>query len=230
MIFMKREILDLIPMFGVYLQRHLITLSLLDKRKSFILDVGCGDGIMSSFLKRCGKKIVAVDVVKTKREFPYVIAKAEELPFKKETFDQVICLDVIEHVKNDKLVAREIERVLKSNGNLILTTPSNFWKFPYYSFMRFISPSEKSLLEFFGHVKKGYDLNQIKKLFNKLEIEEVKYFCDRVSALFFDLEYSNLFIIKNIILRIMALPLFINFKLSKKDFGTCIGARLVKAK
>jgi len=230
MIFMKREILDLIPMFGIYLQRHFITLELLNKQKDFILDVGCGDGFMSSFFKKCGKKIIAIDLVKTKRNFPYVIARAENLPFKKNTFEQILCLDVLEHIKHDKLVVEEIERVLKVNGNLILTVPSKFWRFPYYSFMRFVSPSEKFLLKFFGHVKKGYDTNQIRKLFTKLKIEKVKYYCDKISALFYDLEYSNLFIIKNIILRILALPLYINFKLSKKDFGTNIGVRLVKTR
>jgi len=223
-----KNISGIIPTYGVYIQRYLTALDLLNKKKSFILDIGCGDGGISNFLNRCGKRIIAIDLEKEKRNFDYIIAKAEKLPFKKSIFDQILLLDVLEHISNEKLIIEEVNRVMKKNGNLIITTPSNFWKYPYYNFMKFITPSEKSLMNFFGHVRRGYSLLQIKKLFKEFRIEETRYYVNRISALFFDLEYSNLHIIKNIILRILALPLFINFKLSKKDFGTFLGIKLVK--
>lgn len=223
-----KNLSSIIPTYGVFIQRYLTALDLLDKKKSFILDVGCGDGGISNFLNNCGKHIISVDVEKRKRKFTYVIASAERLPFKNSIFDQILLLDVLEHIPNEKSVVEEINRIIKINGNLIITTPSNFWKYPYYSFMKFITPSEDSLMKFFGHVRKGYSLLQIENIFKNFKIEEKKYYVNKISALFFDLEYSNLYIIKNIILRFLAIPLFLNFKLSTTKMGTFIGVRLVK--
>lgn len=218
-----------IPPAGIYIQRYFISLSFLDKEKSLTLDIGCGEGGVSNFLTRCGKKVVGIDIDNIrKKKFPFIKANAEKLPFKDSVFDQIVCLDVIEHVYNDKLLAREIDRVLKSNGNLILTTPTKSWKYPYYGFMKKITPSEKSLLNFFGHLRRGYTLTEIKKMFKNFEVRGIKYYPNKIGALAFDIEYSNLFIIKNIILRILALPLFLNFKLSSKKHGTFIGVKLSK--
>jgi ubiquinone/menaquinone biosynthesis C-methylase UbiE len=226
----NKKISDIIPTYGVYIQRYLTALDLLNKKKSFILDIGCGDGGISYFLNRCGKHIIAIDLEKKKRNFDYIIATAEKLPFKESIFDQILFLDVLEHIPKEKLVVEEINRVMKKNGNLIITTPSNFWRYPYYSFMKFIAPSEKSLMESFGHLRRGYSLLQIKKLFKNFKIEQTRYYVNKISALFFDLEYSNLHIIKNIILRVLAFPLFLNFKLPSKKWGTHIGIRLRKIK
>ena len=72
-------------------------------------------------------------------------------------------------------------------------------------------------------------MSQIENLFKNLKVERVRFYGNKISALSFDLEYSNLFIIKNIILRIIGLPLYLNFKLSKSDFGTFLGINLVKS-
>ena len=215
-------------MFGVFLQRYFTALRLLDKSKDPILDLGCGDGRLTNFLRRCGKKVIAIDKKKSKRNFNYIIADAEKLPFKDTIFNQIILLDVLEHIPNEKSVVEEITRVINKNGNLIITIPTNFWKYPFYNFMKFITPSEESVMRFFGHVRRGYTLLQIEKLFKKFRIEQTRYYVNKISVLFFDLEYSNLFVIKNIILRLLALPLFLNFKLSTKNWGTFIGVRLIK--
>lgn len=46
------------------------------------------------------------------------------LPYEDETFDLVTCSEVIEHVENYRAVLREVNRVLKRNGLLVLTTPN----------------------------------------------------------------------------------------------------------
>jgi SAM-dependent methyltransferase len=45
------------------------------------------------------------------------------MTFTAESFDAVLCVEVIEHVANPFAAAREIVRVLRPNGRLLLTTP-----------------------------------------------------------------------------------------------------------
>jgi SAM-dependent methyltransferase len=47
----------------------------------------------------------------------------ESLPFENNSIDAIICLEVLEHVKNPFKAAEEIKRVLKPGGLLLLTTP-----------------------------------------------------------------------------------------------------------
>ena len=52
----------------------------------------------------------------------------EKIPTSDETFDNVIAGDVIEHVENPSFFLREINRVLKNDGRLIISTPqANDW-------------------------------------------------------------------------------------------------------
>jgi len=228
---MMSRLLNIIPSWGAWLERKFTLLNLLDKEKSFILDVGCGSSYLPNLLTKCGKSVVAVDIKKMKPnggEFDYVIASAEQLPFKKNIFDHIICSDVIEHVKNDKLAAKEMGRVLQKGGKIALTTTSNFWKFPYYEFMKPFTLNEAQTLKSFGHIRRGYGLSRIKSLFRNFKIEEVRYFINKISALGYDIEFSRLYILENIVLKFLALPLFLNFKLSSKKHGTHIGVRLRK--
>jgi SAM-dependent methyltransferase len=49
---------------------------------------------------------------------------ADSLPFEKETFDLVTALDVIEHIDDDLGALREMRRVMKPGGLLLLTVPA----------------------------------------------------------------------------------------------------------
>lgn len=44
------------------------------------------------------------------------------------TYDYILCNHVLEHVKNDKIAIKEIERLLKPNGQAIITVPGDFRK------------------------------------------------------------------------------------------------------
>lgn len=62
---------------------------------------------------------------KTRGHFRCAAADALRLPFEDGTFDAVVCVSVIEHIPDpgDRDAAREMWRVLKPGGRLILTTP-----------------------------------------------------------------------------------------------------------
>jgi len=100
--------------------------------KGLVLDVGCGLGYGSGMLCRIHSSVVAFDISDTallyaKRNYPgpfYVRADAQTFPFKNESFNGVVALEIIEHVDNGIYLLREIYRVLKKRGVLILSTPN----------------------------------------------------------------------------------------------------------
>lgn len=64
----------------------------------------------------------------------FIQADAVNLPFKKECFSIILVIGLIEYIKDKELFLKEIYRILKSGGNIILTiSPMNF-----LSFFRFL--------------------------------------------------------------------------------------------
>ncbi len=63
-----------------------------------------------------------------------MISDAASLPIMSRSFDVVLCTEVLEHQTNPIEVAREIARVLRPGGQLILTAPlgSGIHQFPYH--------------------------------------------------------------------------------------------------
>ena len=87
-------------------------------------------------------------------------ASALELPIEDNSVDLVLCLDLIEHVKEDDKIVKEISRVLKKDGKVILTTPmQNGVSFPFLS-----KEKIKIINKNWGHVREGYSLENIEKL------------------------------------------------------------------
>ena len=102
-----------------------------DSRRA--LDIGCRDGFWSEKLIMSGYKVSSLDVE------PYY-DKADQfdanntLPYSDEFFDVVWCSEVIEHLKNPEKSIIDMQRVLKSGGKIILTTPNSYFlliKFVY---------------------------------------------------------------------------------------------------
>jgi SAM-dependent methyltransferase len=54
------------------------------------------------------------------------VTDAEKLPFAKDSFDLVLCLETFEHAKKPWLLAAEIERVVSKNGLIIVSSQQNF--------------------------------------------------------------------------------------------------------
>lgn len=54
-----------------------------------------------------------------------LIADVTYLPFKEESFDFVICVDIIEHIREDYVLLQEIERILTTNGFMVIATQNS---------------------------------------------------------------------------------------------------------
>jgi glycosyltransferase involved in cell wall biosynthesis len=88
-----------------------------------ILDIGCHDGEWLSNIEGRIRVCLDVEINKSNNAISYVKADGTAIPFPQNTFDLIYLLDVIEHVNNDKKLVKEVIRVLKPKGKLILTTP-----------------------------------------------------------------------------------------------------------
>ena len=92
------------------------------------LDIGCGRGFLLDLQARRGLTgLAGVDVYDdvTDERFDYVRADVTQaLPIPDATFECVIAGEIIEHVPNPDDFLREIRRVLKPGGTLIVSTPN----------------------------------------------------------------------------------------------------------
>jgi ubiquinone biosynthesis O-methyltransferase len=103
-----------------------------------VLDVGCQYGVFSFYLGEKGASVTGMDISKRwiercqreaaekypDKEFHFLAGDAQELPFDDESFDAVLCSEVIEHVEHPGNVLSEINRVLKPEGVFVLSTPN----------------------------------------------------------------------------------------------------------
>jgi SAM-dependent methyltransferase len=74
-------------------------------------------------LKHADLDYVAADI-NPSRFAEAVYADITDIPFGNDEFDYVVCIHVLEHIKDDKKAIDEIYRVLKRNGNAILAVPT----------------------------------------------------------------------------------------------------------
>src|SRR5439155_4698008 len=99
-----------------------------------LLDVGCGDGFLMARVAPWMERVAGVDseanairwAREKLREFPNcepIHTACYDLPFPGNSFDVATSADVIEHLKNPASHLKEICRVLKDGGALVLTTP-----------------------------------------------------------------------------------------------------------
>ena len=101
------------------------------------LDVGCGDGRTSGlWLKENARSYVGVDISENAvREARAAgldarsIEDAATLPFAERSFDAVVCVEVLEHLFEPAAAAREMARVLRPDGVLLVTAPNVvYWR------------------------------------------------------------------------------------------------------
>jgi SAM-dependent methyltransferase len=64
-------------------------------------------------------------LIQQNKGIPVIQADARDLPFSGSSFDIVVCLDVLEHIVEDALVASEIYRVLKPGGRFLISVPED---------------------------------------------------------------------------------------------------------
>jgi ubiquinone/menaquinone biosynthesis C-methylase UbiE len=96
------------------------------------LDLGAGDGRLS--VEIAAERLVLADasplaLARAGRRLPDARAEAlvpdEPLPFGDSAFDVVVCVNVLNHVRDVQLLLSEARRVLRSGGRLAVATPAH---------------------------------------------------------------------------------------------------------
>ncbi len=114
-----------------------------------------------------------------KREKPDLLARAEKLPFKKNTVKNILCLAMLEHVRDPEIVIKEMHRVMMHKAHALIWVPF-YWREHNYPIdnYRFTGQGINALLERCG--------------FNILESRSEPY-----SGFFFILSHNIRFLIKD---------------------------------
>lgn len=113
------------------------------KPHSLVLDTGCGTGRhLRALAKLPDLTIVGIDrnnadlndALTSLKNMPdslsdnYLVTRADinRLPFDSASFDCVICSEVLEHISDHETVLKELVRVLKPQGDLVVSVPRYF--------------------------------------------------------------------------------------------------------
>ena len=134
------------------------------------LDIGCGTGAISYFLRKQGGTWHSIDsdencVILTKRLVKEKVHQmdATQTDFEEKKFDTIIALDIIEHIKDDDSLVKELRRILKDNGKLYVTTPHISRTAILNNIKNWIGLTPDK----YGHVRAGYTTKQLKEKLEK---------------------------------------------------------------
>lgn len=141
-----------------------------------ILDIGCGVGTLALFLANKSNKVVGIDVssraikiAENARKYlniENVTFINSELKRLDETFDLVICTEVIEHIANEDEFLKKINSNLSKKGLLLITTPS---KSSIFYKIGLLNEFDKDV----GHLRR-YTFNSIDEVLNKNGFEIIE--------------------------------------------------------
>lgn len=129
-----------------------------------VLDVGCAQGAVSMKLKEAGGEWVHLDP-----DFPNLVTarpvlgenllhcQGQRLPFPDSSFDEVLLLDILEHVEDDLALLGEAVRVLRPGGRVAVSTPISGGFFLFNRLKRSFGLTP----EVYGHKREGYSLDHL---------------------------------------------------------------------
>lgn len=132
------------------------------KKNMELLDIGCGFGEVLSRIPSQWKKY-GIDYSESNVNVATKILGNEvniqqgsiyNLPYKDNQFDVVICLEVLEHIEQDEIALKEINRVVKKDGLFIIAVPHTFYW-----------PKYKNLIGHFRHYSRESLVEKLKQSF-----------------------------------------------------------------
>jgi ubiquinone/menaquinone biosynthesis C-methylase UbiE len=162
--------------------------------KGTLLDVGCGWRPYEKTFFANAEKYVGLDYL-SDRSKPDVIGSAQAIPLPDNSFDTVTSTEVLEHVPDPLLAMREMRRVLKPGGYLILTTPMywprhevpyDYFRHTYDGLLHLVKESGLELTKIFGRGKAYAFLGQVLQQIHPVKAKIVTWlinqfflWCDR---------------------------------------------------
>jgi len=135
-------------------------------RHGKFLDIGCGLGRYFGYIRDC--EIHGVDFSekvcqKAREDNPSATVLCHDitagLPYTDNTFDYILCAEVLEHMKDPQALVNEIYRVLKPDGIVIIATPfenrivcdEHLWEFTDLDLLKFMEKfTNTSVLRYYN--------------------------------------------------------------------------------
>jgi 2-polyprenyl-6-hydroxyphenyl methylase/3-demethylubiquinone-9 3-methyltransferase len=166
------------------------------------VDVGCGNGFITSKIRKYFKTSIGIDLSKQGIYFANKNYKSKNLKFylkdmqslinEKKKFDYVTTIEVIEHQYDPFKFMECLEKILKKNGYLLITTPFHgYFKNLIMSIFGLMDNHFTALWNH-GHIK-FFSIKTLKKLISnyKFEIVDISY-----SGRIYPLSSSMIFLLK----------------------------------
>lgn len=123
-------------------------------KNDIVLNVGAGEGPQVIAYKDSFKKMVCVDINQQRLEFlkqamekwqitnyETLCGNVENIPITNQDFNKILAIDIVEHVENPKKLCLEINRLLKSNGHMLITFPLT-----HDAFVNFVNSTGRFIL------------------------------------------------------------------------------------
>lgn len=159
-----------------WLRRHLVP------GPQRTLDAGCGSGAFTLYAARRGNEAIGLSFDARNNAVAAARARILRIPNARfllgdlealdqrtpplGPFDQILCLETLEHLRDDRRVLAALASRLKPGGRLLLTTP--------YTHYRRLLGDRLSTMEEGGHVRWGYTHEEIRVLLEACGVDVVR--------------------------------------------------------
>ena len=100
-----------------------------------MLDIGCGVGMYTSAFMRYTSHVFGVEIEHERAYQAHehttgvVVSSGERLPFDDNVYDVLFSHEVLEHVVDDRLCVREMVRITRPGGHIIVFVPNRWYFF-----------------------------------------------------------------------------------------------------
>ncbi len=162
------------------IKKNLIERYLCDFRNIRVsIDVGCSGAILSADLDsdvKLGLDLSLNFSRKVKAKVSGIVCDIRSIPLKTGSVDCVLCLDVIEHMKDDTGLLKQFYQIMSPNSLLVITTPvKNFEQISIKPLRDLLKLDLSTLNIDFGHVRTGYYPDELKKLLEDQGFHVIAY-------------------------------------------------------
>jgi SAM-dependent methyltransferase len=162
--------------------------------KGELLDVGCGNRPYEKTYFAGAKSYLGSDYL-SERSRPDVVCSALDLPFPENRFDTVVSTEVLEHVPDPLRALKEMRRVVKPGGHVIVSTPMywprhevpyDYFRYPYDGLLHLLKESGLELVQLYNRGRSYAFLGQVIQGIHPISARPVNYvinafflWCDR---------------------------------------------------
>jgi SAM-dependent methyltransferase len=166
-----------------------------------VLECGCGSGDLLALLAPLRCRLTGLDVNQRylglaagrSPAATLVIGNAERLPFPDASFDVVYSVGVLSYLKDDRIAAREIARVTRDGGFVLISVPNyrmlHMLLNPYFIFRFFKRMlgrgGQRANARFDESKIRRYSLPRLRALVHELDLHEIRSMCTSYGPLTF---------------------------------------------